>query len=293
MVSKEKPKVATITLSWNAKKDLVEVLDCVKRQTYKPKEVIVVDNGSTDGSVEKIRKLFPFVKIFTSKINTGYAKGYNICFSKVSKNIDYVVVLDQDIIIPDNYIEKIVEGFEKEPENTIILMCDLEEPLIKTFNLKEDYVKSFHGSCWSYRNVFRNFIKFEEKFFAYSNEADLSAQLLNSGFIILFYPECKAFHKHDSTKRGSFRVVLETRNWLWTIWRNYKVFDSFILSITSILHMYSKASRNNKTFYFLRGVIEAFRGLPYCIRSRNVCPQLSYRDSGEVIKVLKVLRVKK
>ncbi len=276
------PKIATVTLSWNQKDDLREMLSCIKRQTCEPTETIVVDNGSTDGTQEMMRMEFPWVKFFPLDNNTGYAKGYNICFNKVSRTVDYVVVLDQDIAIKNNYIETIVSRFEKEPDETIILMCDLEEPLIKTFNKPEGYFKTFHGSCWSYKNKYRHLIRFEEPFFAYSNEPDLSARLLNRGFKILFYPKCKVYHKHDSTKRSSFRLFLETRNWLWTIWRNYPFSDVLISSFFAAIHMFRKSIYNGKPYAFIRGVVAAFAGLPYCRRTREVCKALSWKDLDEI-----------
>lgn len=285
----KRPKIAVITLSWNAKNDLVDIFDCVKRQSWKPDRLIVADSGSTDGTEEMIRKRFPFVEFHALGKNMGYAAGYNILFSLVPKHIDYVVVLDQDVLIENNYIENVVKRFEKEPETTIILMCDLEEPRIKTFGLKEGYIKSYHGSCFSYRNRWKKFMKYDEKFFAYENEADLCARLMNRGLKILYYPGLKVFHKKDSTIMNNFRAHFIVRNAIWYWWKNTSFIDAIIGSITVMGVFYSSASKHNTLRAYFRAVISAFGGIPYCIRNREVCYSISFKDLDDLRQINRIL----
>ena len=285
-----KPKVATITLSWNQKEDLRELLSCIKKQAYKPKTV-VVDNGSTDGTVEMVKKEFPEVKFYQLNENTGYASGYNVCFQMVPKDIDYVVVLDQDLIIDNDYIEKIVRRFEKEPNNTAIIAGDVQETRIKSLALPEAYIKGFHGSSFAYRNMYKKYMKYPSRFFAHTCEVDLAARLLNRGLKILFYPRVKTIHKRDSAKRDDFRIFLETRNGLWFAWRNCDFKNAIIYSMVFLPIFYSKASKSEQIPAFLKGVAAAIGGLPYCLRTREVCKQITYRDIYDLKKVGTLLRV--
>ena len=270
-------KIATITLSWNARKDLKEMLECVKRQSVKPSEVIVVDNASADGTAEMIKE-FPFVRFFQLDRNYGYAKGYNIAFGKVSGDVDYVIVLDQDVMIGKGYIRTVLQRFKKEPDSTIIIAGDVREPLIKSLALKEGYVKEFHGSCYAYRNRYRRHMKFCEEFFGYNNEADLSARLLDKGFRVLFYPRMKVVHKKDTTGITPFTTFYMTRNAIWHYWRNGSIKDAILGSLTMMLVFYSKASRNNTLPSYFRAVFSAFIGLPFCIRTRYPSKYVSYKD---------------
>jgi len=276
--TKRKPKVATITLSWNGKNDLRQLLNCVKKQSLKPKEVIVVDNASTDGTAEMIRKEFSFVRFFALDRNYGYAKGYNLAFSKVSNDIDYVVVLDQDVLIDNNHIKTVVERFQKEPKSTIIIAGDVKESLIKTLAIKEGYINDFHGSCYAYKNKQRQHIKFCEEFFGYNNEADLSSRLLNRGFRILFYPKWKVYHKKDTTKITPFTTYYMTRNSIWHFWRNGRFFDAAFGSFIMMLVFYSKSSRNKTLPSYFRAIIDAFLGLPFCLRTREPSKYVSYKN---------------
>lgn len=110
---KRNSKVSIVILSYNSKKYFEGCLCSIKNQTYKNLELIVVDNGSTDGSREYIElqsknNLFIFIK--NSK-NIGYASGNNVGIEKSTG--DYVLLLNPDVILENNYIEKIVDKFQK------------------------------------------------------------------------------------------------------------------------------------------------------------------------------------
>lgn len=283
-------QIATITLSWNAKSDLREMLACLKKQSLKPKEVIVVDNASSDGTQEMLRNEFPFVRLYQLEKNYGYAMGYNIAFSKVSDGVDFVVVLDQDVVIGRNHIKTVAERFGKEPEPTIIIAGDVEEPLIKSLALKEGYTNDFHGSCYAYRNRYRRHMKFCEQFFAYNNEVDLASRLLCKGFRILFYPKWKARHKKDTTRITPFTTYYMTRNSIWHYWRNGRFADAILGSFVIALVFYSKASRNRTLPAYFRALASAFLGLPFCIRTRQPSPYVSYKAIHDVEFIRKKLR---
>src|SRR6185503_7295388 len=122
-------------------------------------------------------------------------------------------------------------------------MCDLDEPLIKSFALPEGYIKAYHGSCFSYRNRYKKLMVYDEKMWAYENEADLSSRLLLAGMKILYFPGCKAYHKKASTVMNSFRTYYMTRNALWRWWKTTSFIDATIGSIFVMGIFYSKASR--------------------------------------------------
>ncbi|MBI2578451.1 MAG: glycosyltransferase [Candidatus Aenigmarchaeota archaeon] len=289
---KRKPRIASITLSWNAKNDLRELLNCVKKQSLKPDEVIVVDNASSDGTEEMIKKEFPFVRFIQLNKNYGYAAGYNKAFSSVSENIDYVAALDQDVLVGKDHIKRVAEKFEKEPPSTIIIAGDIEEPLIKSLALKEGYTRDFHGSCFAYRNKHREQMRFCEEFFGYNNEADLSSRLLNRGFRILFYPEWKVFHKKNTTRVTPFTTYYMTRNSIWHYWRNGKPLDAVLGSFIMALVFYSKASRNRTLPSYFKGLFDAIRGLPFCIRTREPSKYVSYKDIHDLQFIMKKIRLK-
>ncbi len=99
------PKVTITTLSWNRKVHTLEWLESLSRLDYPNFDVLVVDNGSTDGSVESIRAKFPDVKIVENGENLGYARGFNVGMTHAfGDGADWVLIMNNDaVIIPKAY----------------------------------------------------------------------------------------------------------------------------------------------------------------------------------------------
>lgn len=91
------PKVSIIIPNWNRKDDLMECLESINKQSVKDYEVVVVDNGSTDGSVEILKRQYPFVKIIENKENVGAAQARNQAI-KIAKG-EYLWFLDSDAVV--------------------------------------------------------------------------------------------------------------------------------------------------------------------------------------------------
>lgn len=107
---KEWPKVAIIILNWNGWKDTVECLESLQHLTYPNYRVIVVDNGSTDGSVEHLRSKYPSLSLIANQKNLGYAGGNNIgIWYALENNADYVMILNNDTIVEPNAVTAMVE----------------------------------------------------------------------------------------------------------------------------------------------------------------------------------------
>lgn len=111
------PFVSIIILNYNKKnlllKCLQSVLDFTKYPSY---EIVVTDNGSIDGSVEEVKKVFgdtEKIKVVALGKNFGYAEGNNLGYSHVSEISKYVVILNNDVIVDEkNWLRILVEYLE-------------------------------------------------------------------------------------------------------------------------------------------------------------------------------------
>jgi GT2 family glycosyltransferase len=72
------PKVTIIILNWNGKEDTIECLESLEHITYPNYEILLVDNGSTDGSVKCLRERYPGMEIIETGENLGFAGGNNV-----------------------------------------------------------------------------------------------------------------------------------------------------------------------------------------------------------------------
>ena len=109
------PKVTIITLSWNRKFHTLEWLEAVTKLEYPNYDILVVDNGSTDGSPEAIRKRLPGVTVLENGENLGYARGFNIGLEHAFRNgAHYALIMNNDAVIDPEALDALVEAAESD-----------------------------------------------------------------------------------------------------------------------------------------------------------------------------------
>jgi len=221
-------KISAVIPSWNRKVELEECLNSVLRQTLKVSEIIVVDNNSSDGSIKMIRQKFPQVKLIVlPDFDYGACEALNIGFSTAQH--EYIAILDDDVVLPDYWIEKILSKFITEPDSTAMISTKVIEPGMPKSYLEsestntEKYIGTFVG-CGSVikKMVLDKVGYYDKKFFIHVNERDLAARILNLNYKIKHYPVVETYHKKPFgihfSKRSLFYHI---RNYIWCIIKNY------------------------------------------------------------------------
>ena len=100
MTSDNLPHVCVVILSWNGKEDTLACLGSLARGVEPPAKVLLVDNGSTDGTSEAVRKKFPWVTVLETGENLGFTGGNNVGIRYALENgADYVLLLNNDTIV--------------------------------------------------------------------------------------------------------------------------------------------------------------------------------------------------
>ena len=117
------PLLTIIVLTWNNFQDTAECLHSLRELDYPCYNVVLVDNGSTDGSIQKLQSIFPEVKIIKNAENLGYAGGNNIGIEyALSKDVDYIILLNNDTIVDASLAGELVR-VSCETANLGILGC--------------------------------------------------------------------------------------------------------------------------------------------------------------------------
>ena len=115
-------KTFVIILNFNGGEDVIKCLDSIRKEE---KRIIVVDNRSTDGSVELIRKNFPKVKIIEDRKNLGFAKGCNVGIRYALKEgVEAIFLLNQDTVVEKKFLGSFLKPLIKNP-------ADIVAPVIK------------------------------------------------------------------------------------------------------------------------------------------------------------------
>jgi len=112
--------VTIVIPSFNCKKNTFRLLDSIKKSTYKPIEVVVVDNGSKDNTLQEGEKQYPWVKwIDAGEKNIGQTGAYNLGFAYASKK-NHIIMIDSDVIVDKDMITQLVKRVESDKHIGIV-----------------------------------------------------------------------------------------------------------------------------------------------------------------------------
>lgn len=108
-MSNASPRVCAVVLNWNGADEAIQCLEHLAQQTYPHLETIVVDNGSVDDSVTRIRAAFPDVTVLENEVNLGFAGGINIGIRyALAQGFDFVLPLNNDLVLAPDCVEELV-----------------------------------------------------------------------------------------------------------------------------------------------------------------------------------------
>lgn len=243
--------VAVVILNWNSGEDIFRCLASVFDSTYKSIQVVIVDNGSTDGSTDEIRRLFPHVNIIINPQNLGFAKGSNQGMEwALDHGIEYVLLLNADARLHPDAIKELMAvtcqqddsvvacprmylGSADLPDRrlwfaygTVELWAGLfrnpafNQPDSPRWSLPRD-MEYASGCCMLIpAQILQSAGMLDEAFFAYCEDIDFSLRIRNAGFRLRYVPEARLWHGStkptNRTRTAAYRY-LSTRNNLWVV----------------------------------------------------------------------------
>jgi len=216
------PRTTAVVSTWNKKDDLCANLDALRAQTRPFDDIVVVDNASRDGTADLVRAQYPEVRLIVMPHERyGACETFNIGFA--SSRTELTAILDDDIVMPPDWLEKAVARLVAEPETTGVVSTQVTEPgmpagyLTSARHNQERYLSTFRGCASLARTeVLRRAGFYDERLFIYGNERDLTCRMLNLGYRVLQYPGCGVFHKTPfGIKMGKRSLYYHARNaWL-------------------------------------------------------------------------------
>ncbi len=110
------PHVTAVVLSWNGREHTLACLRSLERVAYEPFSVLVVDNGSTDGSADAVAAEHPDVTLVRLPENLGFAGGMNAGIrAALDEGADAVVTLNNDMEVDPEFVSPLVEAFDADP----------------------------------------------------------------------------------------------------------------------------------------------------------------------------------
>jgi GT2 family glycosyltransferase len=115
------PYIAVMVLTWNGGQITLDCLESVERLNYPRYTVVVVDNGSVDDSVERIRTDFPAAEVIPLSQNMGLCEGYNTGLRwSLEHGCDYILLLNNDVALAPDALRRLVDEAERHPDAGLI-----------------------------------------------------------------------------------------------------------------------------------------------------------------------------
>ncbi len=293
MASSQVKKVSVIILTYNGKRLLEQFLSSVKKLDYSNYEVIILDNGSTDGSVDFVKNHFPEFTIFKNETNVGFSKGCNIGAQHASG--DYLLFLANDMEVDSNLIKEMVKMVESDPA---IGVCASKTLKLGVNNRRTKIIDNVGGELdilgfgiprganevdktqWDFETtvffaygcpslikheVFDKVGGFDPEYFALYEDVDLCWRVKLTGYKIAVNPSAISYHKGSATvrsifDRGGIRFLAE-KNILRTLLKNYststliRILPQYIAILSGEMVFYLAIRRVDMALALVKSVI--------------------------------------
>lgn len=280
--------LTVIIPNYNGKSMLESCFKSLENQGYS--EVIIVDNGSQDGSAEYIKENHPEFTLIENQENLGFSKAVNQGI-KASKT-DYVFLLNNDVELEENCLSNLMKCIQKDDsifavatkmvqyhdrsklddagdEYTILGWTKKtgEDKSSDLYTSRREVFSACAGAALYRKNIFDKIGYFDENFFAYMEDVDISFRARIHGFKCFYCPDAIVFHRTSATtgsRYNEFKTKLAARNNVYVPYKNMPwpqlaVNFIFLLLGYFIKYLFFKKKRLGK--FYLEGLKEGFNSL--------------------------------
>lgn len=307
--------ISIVIVNWNSGIQLSECIESInksKKANFMLNNIIIVDNASNDSSLDLINNKSRNIKIIKNNDNIGFGKACNQGAIGVEDN--FILFLNPDMLIYEdtflnlfNYIEKNdsskigIYGVQLQNEMKIVQKTCARLPSLSTFiirslglnKINSKIFQSYTMQDWDHlsnrevdqvmgaffmikRDIFEKLNGFDERFFVYYEELDLSKRVKDASYKTVFVSEARAYHKGGGTSENvkAKRLFYNTRSRIIYGFKHFGLFKgSFLLIFTFLVEPFSR------TFFLLlkrkySEVIETFKGFG-----------MLYKDTFNIIKL--------
>lgn len=285
------PKISIMVINWNNYSDTKECLTSLGKITYRNHKVIILDNNSSDGSGERIKKDFPQHTYIQNKENLGFAEGNNVGIRHaIEEKADYVWILNNDIIVDPDSLTELVKAagtYERAgilgpkiyyyPETGKIFSAGAR--IIpwsgKSVSFGQDEMDKgqydkirevgYISGCGLFISVkmLNEVGLLDNRYFMYYEETDLAIRAKRKGWKIMYIPDSVIWHKHASTVK-KYNLLSEyyiTRNQLLFMIKNYPWFFPLAFIRSLRYNFLNHLLRERRPY--LRNALSAYRDFFY------------------------------
>ena len=311
------PFFSIVIVTWNSAAHLPRCLECLRAQAVQDFEIIIVDNGSTDGTLELLQtgqSGFP-LRVERLPSNLGFAAANNIG-ARLARG-KWLVLLNADAFPEPDWLEKLLRAAEQHHDYNFFASRQIQYHSPKLLDgAGDEYHTSglawrryynhsstdhgltqqeVFGACAAAamyrREDFLNAGGFDEDFFSYFEDVDLNFRLRLRGGRCLYVPEAVVHHVGSAStgKRSDFSVYYGYRNMIWTFFKNMPsplIWFFLPVHIATLLFFVAYLSMRGQGRVILRAIRDAVRGLPGILKKRKIIQKNRKIKPSELLKVM-------
>jgi len=311
------PLVSVVIVTWNSARYLSRCLDALVGQVFTNFEVILIDNGSTDGCLDAVENYRPALRLRVERLgeNRGFAAANN--FGAHMAGGQWLALLNSDAFPEPDWLGKLLEAAENNPEFSFFASRQLQANASHLLDAAGD---AFHisGLAWHHYGswpaaqfglktleVFsscaaaalyslRAFLQvggFDEDFFSYSEDVDLGCRLRLQGYRCLYVPEAIVHHIGSATfgVQSDFALYHYHRNFIWSFVQNmpssllWEALPSHVVANFIYVLYYTLRGRGGVLW---KAKMDALHGLTHALRKRREIQKSRSGSNKELLRTM-------
>jgi GT2 family glycosyltransferase len=311
------PKVTVVIVNWNGERFLGRCLSALLAQTVMPHEIILVDNASSDASLDIVRR-YPSARVLELNDNLGFARGNNVAIEVAAADSEWIALLNPDAFPDPRWLEALLSAAQENPEFDIFgsKLVNAADPSIldgagdayhvsglvwrmkygvpvASLSRQASEVFSPCAAAALYRR--RALLEvggFDEDYFCYVEDVDIGFRLRLTGYRCLFVPASVAHHVGSGTTGGQhseFALYHGHRNLVWTFVKDMPgVLFWLLLPLHVLMNLASIFwfALQGRGGVILRAKRDALRGLPKMWRKRKMIQTTRIATVQEIFRLM-------
>lgn len=293
--------IGVIIVNYNSSSYLLKALHALAIQLYKPHQVIIFDNASTEEIPQEIHQLNLPVQLIKSPRNLGFAAGNNKAIEYLDPEVNWIALLNPDAYPYKEWLSEMVKTIKDHPQYAFLgskLICEKEPHLLdgtgdiyhvsgkawrnlhrKPLNQASKKVEDIFSPCAAAalyrRDAFMNVQGFDEHYFCYYEDIDLAFRLWLAGYKGGYVPKSIAEHTGSATtkRHSDFYTYHGHRNLVWTYFKNMPI---SLLILFLPLHLLLNIAtvllfiKRGQTSTILKSKFDALKGLQRIWKQRKI-----------------------
>jgi len=310
------PLLTVVIPNWNGAHHLPICLDSLRQQTLRDFDALVVDNGSTDRSLQLIARDYPEVQVLALEENRGFAGACNAGIR--ASDAEFVALLNNDTEAEPRWLAEVVETFRRHPEAGIVaskmLLFDRRDVFHTAGDFyrldgmpgnrgvwqrdegqyeQEEAVFSACGGSAAYRQTMLEQVGLlDEDFFYSCEDVDLAWRAQLAGWHCVYNPRAIVYHKLSATGGGIIASFYDGRNFIYLLVKDYPTdlwrrhWPAILRTQLDLAWEALRSWRGAAARARLRGMLAGLAGIPRMLRKRRQVQRSRRVDTAQLESIL-------